>query len=99
MPHSVSFNDSAPHNKDEEILPDAPPATENEGVTEEQKGQPNPNAAGNVKLEDLFVDDDDDDEEFPASSAPDVKMASSPPPIPAAYGSPYEMQLTCFLTS
>ncbi|QKX62951.1 uncharacterized protein TRUGW13939_10119 [Talaromyces rugulosus] len=84
MPHSVSSNDSAPHNNDEEILPDAPSAPENESVTDEQKGQPNQNAEGNVKLEDLFANDDDDDDEFPASSAPDVKMASSPPPIPAA---------------
>jgi DNA primase small subunit len=92
MPHSVSSNDFAPHNNDEEILPDAPSAPENESVTDEQNGQPNQNAEGNVKLEDLFAGDEDDDEEFPASSAPDVKMASSPPPIPAAYDPPYEMQ-------
>lgn len=93
MPHSVSSNDSAPHNNnDDEIMPDAPSAPDNEAVTEEQKGQTNQNAEGNVKLEDLFADDDDDDDEFPASSAPDVKMESSPPPIPAAYDFPYEVQ-------
>lgn len=32
---------------------------------------------GGVKLEEMF---DDDDEEFPASSAQDVKMESSPAP-------------------
>lgn len=36
-----------------------------------------------VKLEDMF--DGDDDEEFPASSAQDVKMESSPAPAPAEY--------------
>ena len=36
-----------------------------------------PASKGVVKVEDLF---DDDDEEFPASSAPDVKMESSPAP-------------------
>lgn len=36
---------------------------------------------GGVKLEDMF--DGDDDEEFPASSAQDVKMQSSPAPAPA----------------
>lgn len=36
---------------------------------------------GGVKLEDMF--DGDDDEEFPASSAQDVKMESSPAPVPA----------------
>jgi len=40
-----------------------------------------PAAEGGVKLEDLF--DGDDDEEFPASSAQDAKMESSPPPAPA----------------
>lgn len=33
-----------------------------------------------VKLEDMFDDEDDD---FPASSAQDVKMESSPAPAPA----------------
>jgi DNA primase small subunit len=33
---------------------------------------------GDVKLEDMF--DGDDDEEFPASSAQEVKMESSPAP-------------------
>ena len=37
---------------------------------------------GGVKLEDMF--DDDDNEEYPASSARDVKMESSPAPVPAA---------------
>ncbi|KUL84528.1 hypothetical protein ZTR_08760 [Talaromyces verruculosus] len=75
MPHSVASNDSSPRdNADEEILPDAP-ATDNNEASEEQK------AETNVKLEDLFADDDDDDE-FPASSAADVKMRSSPPVAP-----------------
>lgn len=39
-----------------------------------------PAEANGVKLEDMF--DDDDDEEFPASSARDVKMESSPAPAP-----------------
>lgn len=34
--------------------------------------------SGNVKLEDMF--DGDDDEEFPASSAQDAKVKSSPAP-------------------
>lgn len=82
MPHSVASNDSAPRdNGDDEILPDAP-ATDNNEAPEEQK------ADTNIKLEDLFADDDDDDDdEFPASSAADVKMRSSPPvaPTPAPY--------------
>lgn len=81
MPHSVASNDSAPRdNGDDEILPDAP-ATDNNETPEEQK------ADTNIKLEDLFADDDDDDDEFPASSAADVKMRSSPPvaPTPAPY--------------
>jgi DNA primase small subunit len=40
-----------------------------------------PAPEGGVKLEDMF--DGDDDEEFPASSAQDVKMQSSPAPAPA----------------
>lgn len=39
-----------------------------------------PAETGGVKLEEMF---DDDDEEFPASSAQDVKMGSSPAPAPA----------------
>lgn len=42
-----------------------------------------PAAENGVKLEDMFNDDDDDDE-FPASEAHDVKMESSPAPMPAA---------------
>ncbi|OKL56850.1 hypothetical protein UA08_07988 [Talaromyces atroroseus] len=77
MPHSVSSNESVPRDHgDNEVLPDAPPVAENTDTPAEQK------AEANVKLEDLFADDDDDDE-FPASSAADVKMRSSPPPIPA----------------
>lgn len=78
MPHSVSSNESPPPDRgDDEVLPDAPPAADNANAPEEQK------AGANVRLEDLFADDDDD-EEFPASSVADVKMASSPPPVPAA---------------
>lgn len=40
-----------------------------------------PAAENVVKLEDMFNDDDD---EFPASEAHDVKMESSPAPMPAA---------------
>lgn len=40
-----------------------------------------PTESGGVKLEEMF---DDDDDEFPASSARDVKMESSPAPAPAA---------------
>lgn len=87
MPHSVASNDSSPRdNGDEEILPDAP-ATDNNEASEEQK------AETNVKLEDLFADDDDDDDEFPASSAADVKMRSSPPvaPTPAPYARTFNL--------
>lgn len=80
MPHSVTSNDSAPRdNGDDEILPDAPAPEINE-ASEEQRTDTN------IKLEDLFAEDDDDDE-FPASSAADVKMRSSPPvaPTPAPY--------------
>ena len=81
MPHSVGSNEPVPQNNgDDEILPDAPAGTENNEAPEAQK------ADTNMKLEDLFADDDDD-EEFPASSAADVKMRSSPPvaPTPAPY--------------
>lgn len=81
MPHSVTSNDSTLRDTgDEEILPDAP-ATDNNEASEEQK------ADTNIKLEDLFANDDDDDDEFPASSAGDAKMRSSPPlaPTPAPY--------------
>jgi DNA primase small subunit len=60
---------SASPNREDEELPDAPV----ESATE----------TGGVKLEDMF--NDDDDEEFPASSAQDVKMESSPAPAPARY--------------
>lgn len=52
----------------------------------DDEAMPDAPAEGNgVKLEDMF--DDDDDEEFPASSAPvqDLKMESSPAPIPDPY--------------
>ena len=55
--------------RDDEELPDAPV----ENATEN----------GGVKLEDMF--NDDDDEEFPASSAQDVKMETSPTPAPVTY--------------
>lgn len=50
---------------------------------EEMTDAPAPASAENagVKLEDMF--DEEDDEEFPASSAQDVKMESSPAPAPA----------------
>lgn len=65
MPHSVSPAGS-PSRNDDEMLPDAPDAPTDTSTTN-----------GGVKLEEMF---DDDDEEFPASSAQDVKMESSPAP-------------------
>ncbi|KAJ5538436.1 DNA primase small subunit [Penicillium pulvis] len=47
-----------------------------------------PEEANGVKLEDMF--DDDDDEEFPASSARDVKMESSPAPAPEPVPAPFQ---------
>jgi DNA primase small subunit len=91
MPHSVASNDSSPRdNGDGEILPDAPTLDNNE-ASEEQKTETN------VKLEDLFADDDDDDDEFPASSAADVKMRSSPPvaPTPAPYARTFNLFIEC----
>lgn len=66
-----SVSPAASPSRDDEELPDAPV----ESATEN----------GGVKLEDMF--NDDDDEEFPAPSAQDVKMESSPAPEPAAYAS------------
>lgn len=59
------------------------PAGSTDRKDEEMTDAPAPVAAenGGVKLEDMF--DGDDDEEFPASSAQDVKMESSPAPTPA----------------
>lgn len=74
MPHSVSSQDSSANRKDDELLPDAPPA---ETASENQEA----GASAGVKLEDLFNDDDDD--EFPASSAPDTKYIDSSAPEPA----------------
>lgn len=84
MPHSVSPNDSPAREDQDEVLPDAPPAdSTNGGAKEEPEVDGSENAKTGVKLEDLFNDDDDDDE-FPASSAVDSKMQSSPPAEPAA---------------
>ncbi|KAJ5769251.1 DNA primase small subunit [Penicillium odoratum] len=47
-----------------------------------------PAEANGVKLEDMF--DDDDDDEFPASSARDVKMESSPAPAPEPEPVPFQ---------
>lgn len=60
---------AASPSRDDEELPDAPLE-----ITTEN---------GGVKLEDMF--NDDDDEEFPASSAQEVKMESSPAPASATY--------------
>ncbi|KAJ5197976.1 uncharacterized protein N7498_007093 [Penicillium cinerascens] len=58
------------------------PAGSSERKDEEMADVPAASAPeGGVKLEDMF--DGDDDEEFPASSAQDVKMESSPVPAPA----------------
>ena len=64
-----SASPAASPSRDDEELPDAPL----ENTTEN----------GGVKLEDMF--NDDDDEEFPASSVQEVKMESSPAPVPATY--------------
>lgn len=59
------------------------PASSREHNDEEMTDVPvAPAPEGGVKLEDMF-DGDDDEEEFPASSAQDVKMQSSPAPAPA----------------
>lgn len=67
MPHSISPVESSGRNDEEMADASAAPAPATEN--------------GGVKLEDMF--DGDDDEEFPASSAQDVKMESSPAPAPA----------------
>ncbi|OJJ48658.1 hypothetical protein ASPZODRAFT_62411 [Penicilliopsis zonata CBS 506.65] len=81
MPHSVTPDEVDPPAKhDEEVLPDAPTAEETDEVKPAVTAAVSQNGTGGVKLEEMF--DDDDDDEFPASSAVDVKMASSPPPAP-----------------
>lgn len=69
MPHSVTSEGSNACNKDDEVLPDAPPAAESPNPGE-NSGDGTEKATNGVKLEDLFDDEDDDDNEFPASSAP-----------------------------
>jgi DNA primase small subunit len=86
MPHSVSSNDSVPRDAEDEVLPDAPPEEAADAPTKEDKAdEENDNTKPGVNLENLFDDDDDDDDEFPASSAADGNMESSPLPVPAAY--------------
>lgn len=80
MPHSTS-PEKPLHDNDDEFLPDAPPA-DPESDAKENNGTPANEGGGGVKLEEMFNDDDDDDDddEFPASSAPDTKMETSPAP-------------------
>lgn len=75
MPHSTSPEKSPHSENDNEVLPDAAPAEPASDTPKEDNDTPA--NEGGVKLEDMF---NDDDEEFPASSAPDVKMESSPGP-------------------
>lgn len=72
MPHSTSPEKTV-HDNDDEVLPDAPPADPQSDAKDDNGTSANP--AGRVKLEEMFNDDDD---EFPASSAPDMKMGTSP---------------------
>lgn len=73
------INDIPMKEEDGEKLPDAPPAIEN-GTDEKNEGDKPTAANTDVKLDDLFNDDDDDDDdEFPASSAVDSIIPSSPP--------------------
>ncbi|KAL2865860.1 DNA primase subunit PRI1 [Aspergillus lucknowensis] len=78
MPHSVASEGSSTSHKDDEVLPDAPSATANPGISVPHgEDTPEKETAG-VKLEDLFNDEDDDDHEFPASSAPtEVEMGTT----------------------
>jgi DNA primase small subunit len=79
MPHSVSPNDSPRPDGEDEVLPDAPPVD----IPAKEEDSEMDTAKPTVKLEDMFngdEDEDEDDEEFPASSAADTKMESSPPP-------------------
>lgn len=69
MPHSVTSEGSNASHKDDEVLPDAPPAADSPKPGE-NSGDDTEKATTGVKLEDLFDDEDDDDNEFPTSSAP-----------------------------
>lgn len=94
MPHSVS-PEASPAAEDS-VLPDAPPepiSEPDQDLSSSHGDTPTPSNGNavdgsvkpvpkeDIKLEDLF-DDDEEDEEFPSSSAPDVKMESSPPQEP-----------------
>jgi DNA primase small subunit len=61
------------------VSPSGSPERNDEEMTDAPAA---PASERGVKLEDMF---DGDDEEFPASSAQDVKMESSPAPTPAEY--------------
>lgn len=74
MPHSES-PEKSPHENDDEILPDA--ASADPRLDAGEANDTSANDDRRVKLEDMFHDDD---EEFPASSAPDTKMETSPAP-------------------
>ncbi|RDW86758.1 DNA primase subunit PRI1 [Aspergillus mulundensis] len=83
MPHSVASEGSPASHKDNEVLPDAPPATDAPNGDQKNEGAAAEKTTAGVKLEDLFDDDDDDDNEFPASSAPvETKTEEAPGPAP-----------------
>ncbi|KAL4779412.1 hypothetical protein BJX76DRAFT_340819 [Aspergillus varians] len=84
MPHSVASEASATSHKDDEILPEAPPAADAPSDVENNEGDVAEKATAGVKLEDLFDDEDDDDNEFPTSSAPaETKLEPADAPGPA----------------
>lgn len=69
MPHSIASEGSNASHKDDEVLPDAPPAADSPNPGE-NSGDGTEKATTGVKLEDLFDEEEDDDNEFPASNAP-----------------------------
>ena len=96
MPHSVSPERSTSAAADTD-LPDAPSepldlassdASQESAESMDVEGGDGPvkepeKTKEDVKLQDIFDDDDlDDDDEFLSSSAPHVKMESSPPAEP-----------------
>ncbi|BCS22269.1 DNA primase subunit PRI1 [Aspergillus puulaauensis] len=83
MPHSIASEGSNASHKDDEVLPDAPPAADSPNPGE-NSGNGTEKATTGVKLEDLFDDEEDDDNEFPASNAPaETKNESTDAPGPA----------------
>ncbi|EEP81322.1 DNA primase small subunit [Uncinocarpus reesii 1704] len=79
---------------DDEVLPDAPPAVQEEqppkhdAQDEHSEGSAAPQETSTAKLEDLFDDDDDDDYPFSSASEPgaqgsEAEPAEQPGPPPA----------------